>query len=98
MLLFVRTASLGRGMHWRTLDSMEKTSSAAPWKSQRVANLAAAYAISGGVITLAGWALHYPRLTDWNNSGISMFPNTAVCAILSGVTLCLLNAQRDEKR
>src|SRR5262249_12561061 len=48
---------------------------------------AAACAIAGGMVTLAGWALEIPRLTDWKDDGISMFPNTAVCAVLSGAAL-----------
>jgi len=52
--------------------------------------VASGYAIVGGAITLVGWAWDWPRLTDWKNDGISMFPNTAFCAILSGVALILL--------
>jgi hypothetical protein len=48
---------------------------------------AAACAVAGGMVTLGGWALEIPRLTDWKNDGISMFPNTAVCAVLSGAAL-----------
>jgi PAS domain S-box-containing protein len=52
-----------------------------------LATMAAACALGGGAITLAGWALDIPRLTDWKNDGISMFPNPAVCAVLSGIAL-----------
>ncbi len=39
----------------------------------------------------AGWlVLDIPRLTDWNNDGISMFANTAVCVVLGGIALLLL--------
>jgi len=48
---------------------------------------AAACTIAGGLVTLAGWALEIPRLTDWKDDGISMFPNTAVYAVLSGAAL-----------
>src|SRR5215468_3550563 len=48
------------------------------------------------MVTLAGWALEIPRLTDWKNDGISMFPNTAVCAVLSGGGL-LSNALRGRR-
>ena len=51
----------------------------------------ASYAIAGGLITLIGWATNLPRLTAWKNDGISMFPNTAVCAIACGVVLLLVN-------
>ncbi len=52
--------------------------------------VAAIYAIGGGAVTLAGWAFDVPRLTDWANSGISMFVNTAICAIACGIALALL--------
>jgi len=53
----------------------------------RVARLTAVYAIAGGLLTLVGWATGDQRLTDWIASGISMFPNTAVCAVLGGLSL-----------
>ena len=59
-----------------------------PWP-RRVTTAVAAYAIAGGAITLAGWVTETPRLTDWPNTGISMFPNTAVCAIACGAALVL---------
>ncbi len=49
------------------------------------------YGIIGGIVTLIGWAVHAPRLTDWANHGISMFPNTAVCGISAGLALLILN-------
>src|SRR5215475_3837489 len=61
------------------------------YATTRFTAMAALYAFSGGAIALLGWALNIPRLTDWNNSGISMFPNTAICAVLSAATLFLLN-------
>lgn len=56
-----------------------------------VLTAAAAYAVAVGTVTLLGWALDVPRLTDWTNTGISMFTNTALCASLSGVALFLLS-------
>jgi PAS domain S-box-containing protein len=56
-----------------------------------VVRAAAVYAIAGGLVTLLGWAIDAPRLTDWRNDGISMFPNTAACAVLTGVALLLLH-------
>lgn len=50
---------------------------------------AATYAFLGGLLTLAGWALNIPALTDWDDSGISMKANTAVCAMLAAVALAL---------
>ena len=55
-----------------------------------LAIVAAIYAIGAGAATLAGWAFDVPRLTDWANSGISMFANTAICAIACGIALALL--------
>jgi signal transduction histidine kinase/ActR/RegA family two-component response regulator len=53
---------------------------------------AGAYALAGGALTLLGWTLASPRLTDWVNSGISMFPNPALCAIVSGAALLILSS------
>jgi PAS domain S-box-containing protein len=58
-------------------------------RTSRVVLLAAWYAILGGGVTLAGWALAVPRLTDWLGRNISMFPNTALCSIACGATLLL---------
>jgi PAS domain S-box-containing protein len=49
----------------------------------------AAYAALGGIITLAGWFAHIPRLTDWLGAGISMFANPALAAAFSGIALLL---------
>jgi signal transduction histidine kinase/ActR/RegA family two-component response regulator len=59
---------------------------------------AAVYAIVGGAVGFSGWALDLPRLTDWNNEGISMFPNTALCAALSGTALLLLVSKKQSSR
>src|SRR5262245_50658507 len=45
------------------------------------------FAATCGVLTFVGWALDIPRFTDWDNDGISMFPNAALCAVLSGLAL-----------
>jgi PAS domain S-box-containing protein len=63
---------------------------------QRLAFGAGAYSLAAGAITLTGWALDLPRLTDWKNDGISMFPNTAVCAALSGLAI-ILSSRRTAK-
>jgi two-component system CheB/CheR fusion protein len=49
-----------------------------------------AYAFMGGVASLCGWPLDIPRLTDWAGTGISIQPNAALCATLSGLALMLL--------
>ena len=51
---------------------------------------AGAFAVLSGALALLGWVLDLPRLTDWPGSGISMFANTAVCAILGGASLLLI--------
>jgi len=76
-------ARLGRG---------GRPSGAAPtplaeWWSKFVATGTGAYAVVVAVVTLCGWAFNIPRLTDWNNDGVSMFPNAAVCAGLTGLAL-----------
>ena len=52
------------------------------------------YAILGGIFTLIGWMIPFPRFTDWAGLGISMFPNAAVCSITGGIALILLNHTR----
>lgn len=52
------------------------------------------YALVVGVLTLLGYAFSVPRLSDWDNDGISMFPNAAACAALSGVALLVLTTTR----
>ena len=54
-----------------------------------ITGFAGLYAVLGGIITLLGWALHAPRLTDWAGKGISMFPNAAVCGIACGAGLLI---------
>jgi len=54
---------------------------------QRLAVAAGICAVAGGGLTLIGWGFNLPRLTDLRNDGISMFPNTAVCAVASGLGL-----------
>lgn len=47
------------------------------------------YALLGGAISLAGWFVNVPRLTDWLNTGLSMMPNTALCAALAGLAMLM---------
>jgi signal transduction histidine kinase/CheY-like chemotaxis protein len=56
-----------------------------------LARTAGIFAIAGGLTSLVGWAGNIPRLTDWRNDGISIFPNTAASAVLSGLLLLLHN-------
>jgi signal transduction histidine kinase/CheY-like chemotaxis protein len=45
------------------------------------------YAVAGGILSLAGWVLDIPRLTDWQATGISIQPNTCVAVTLAGLAL-----------
>ena len=49
------------------------------------------YALLGSLMTLLGWALDIPRLTDWGNSGISQMPNNALGVAAAGAALILLS-------
>jgi PAS domain S-box-containing protein len=55
----------------------------------RVAVACAGFAVLAGCITLIGWIFEVPRLTDWTNQGISMFPNAALCGALIGGSILL---------
>jgi PAS domain S-box-containing protein len=48
------------------------------------------YAFLGGTISFIGWPANIPRLTDWDNNGISIQPNSAIAATAAGVALVLL--------
>lgn len=60
------------------------------WSPRLIATAGGACAMAVGSLTLLGYAVDAPRLTDWLNEGISMFPNAAACALLSGVGLLVL--------
>ena len=67
--------------------------------TQAVSIAAGLYAVVAGTITLAGWALDIQPLTDWRNDGISMFANTAACAVMGGIALlCLVRDWRAIRR
>jgi PAS domain S-box-containing protein len=70
------------------------TSKTIPTWPQRLIEIAGVYAIVAGLLALAGWTMDVQRLTDWRNDGISMFPNTAMCSIASGLALLLSLAGR----
>ena len=80
----INSGELARGHRLQSARSPEAVAPA--WPAALVIT-AAGCAVAGGVVTLAGWALEIPRLTDWKDDGISMFPNTAVYAVLSGAAL-----------
>jgi signal transduction histidine kinase/CheY-like chemotaxis protein len=43
-----------------------------------------ALATAGGAISLLGWILDVPRLADWAGTGITIKPNAAIAAVLTG--------------
>src|SRR2546429_9393549 len=45
----------------------------------------------GGIISFIGWAADIPRLTDWDNAGISIQPNATVAVTTAGAALLLLS-------
>ncbi|GAT31729.1 PAS domain S-box-containing protein [Terrimicrobium sacchariphilum] len=55
-----------------------------------IATSAGLFGVLGGFLTLLGWALDVPWMTDWLRSGISMFPNAAICGMLTGTALIVL--------
>lgn len=67
------------------------------WPPRWLAVAGGTYALTVGALTLVGYATGERRLTDWNNEGISMFPNTAACAVCSGLSLLLLARDEDRK-
>jgi signal transduction histidine kinase/CheY-like chemotaxis protein len=52
------------------------------------------YVVVGGLISLIGWVADIPRLTDWDNDGICIQPNTTVAATLAGTAMLLLISGR----
>src|SRR5436305_518679 len=64
------------------------------WTAQSLA----LFALLTGVSAMVGWIADVPRLYDWINSGIVMFPNTCVEAIFASTALLLANARRSWMR
>ena len=48
---------------------------------------AGVFALIGGGLSLLGWILSLPRLIDWNNDGIGIKANPAICIMLAGLGL-----------
>jgi PAS domain S-box-containing protein len=74
-------APVERAGQFHTVDAL------VPMWPRTLAMTVAALVVTGGVVTMVGWIAQVPGLTDWRNDGISMFPNTAICALASGVAL-----------
>ncbi|MDL5051984.1 ATP-binding protein [Oscillatoria laete-virens NRMC-F 0139] len=41
----------------------------------------AGFGLIGSLVTICGWFFNISILTDWRSTGISMMPNTAICAV-----------------
>src|SRR5688572_4525714 len=50
----------------------------------------ATYVVLGGLVSLLGWAADIRRLTDWDDTGISIQPNTTVAVMAAGIAVLLL--------
>jgi PAS domain S-box-containing protein len=65
-----------------------------PWRAlavpRRLVACLGAYAFLGGLVSFLGWALDHSRLTDWDNSGISIQPNTTIAVMGAGAAVILL--------
>lgn len=75
--------------------SMKQTSKAAKTRrwSDLVVIFAGAYLVIGGAVSLLGWILDIPRLTEWfATSGISIQPNTCVAVIFTGLGVIALRS------
>src|SRR5690606_12234713 len=51
----------------------------------------AAYALLGGLVSFAGWALGIPRFIDWWNVGITIKTNTSLCIAALGAAMLLFH-------
>jgi len=58
-----------------------------PWWTRAIVAATSIYVFGAGLITFLGWVLDRPRLTDWIDSGISAFPNAAICAAFGAIAL-----------
>src|SRR5688572_13013582 len=65
-----------------------------PGATRAITGLAGAYLLVGGLISLMGWVLDLPRLTDWENDGISTQPNAALATLCAGGSLLLIRVGR----
>jgi PAS domain S-box-containing protein len=72
-------------------DPGTRASASTRWShvARRVGIGAAVYALAGGALSFAGWALDLPRLTDWIGSGISIKANACLAVMATGLALLL---------
>lgn len=55
-----------------------------------IATAAGFFGVLGGIVTILGWVLDIPWMTDWLHTGICMFPNAAISGMLIGAALIIL--------
>lgn len=63
---------------------------AQPPRPQVVSAVLAATAFLGGALSLLGWVIDVPSLTDWFGTGISIQPNTSLSVAIIGAALLAL--------
>jgi hypothetical protein len=56
---------------------------------QRALLIVGSYIAFAGATSFIGWASDVPRLTDWDNNGISIQPNATIAATAAGFALIL---------
>ena len=61
-----------------------------PSRVRAVMTALGVYALVGSALSLLGWVLDLPRLTDWAANGISIQPNTCVATMACGLGILLL--------
>ncbi|MBK8464772.1 MAG: PAS domain S-box protein [Chloracidobacterium sp.] len=52
--------------------------------------LLALYALLGGMVSITGWVANLELLTDWDGSGISIQPNSAIAAMAAAAAVLLM--------
>ena len=65
-----------------------------PPRARALILVLAGLAVTGGLLTLIGWAADLPRLADWFGNGISQQPNAALGVVCAGAALLALAARR----
>ena len=73
----------------KLISVSEPQSSAVGWPRYAAIALAV-YVFVGGFVSFLGYPFDLPRLTDWNNEGISIQANTTVAVMATGLTVLLL--------
>src|SRR5262245_58462256 len=62
--------------------------------ARRLAIACGLYALAGGIVSFGGWGFDVRRLTDWNDAGVSILPNTALATACAGAGLLAILSGR----